>query len=207
MRYDGPGFYGLNPPPWVSGAAQQPAGQWVTSPADKEIYQRIAATNSSTTDPADDTTNYVARSYVRTVALPAISQMFSGGAMSGAVTSTVGAISANVRTSVLSITGRGALSYLAFVKDVTGSASRIEIICDGRNIYNVAGASSPGAGYVMLALGSVIADPAAVGITGIVAVESAAPVQFRRSLQIYVTALSSAAAATSKLGYIVRSEA
>lgn len=190
---------------WASGMTVR-KHQSVISPADGEEYRRITATGGGTTDPADDVTNYVARSYVRTVALPAVSQLFPSGGVSGAISTTVGAISTNVRTSVLNITGRGALSYLGFVKDVTGSGSRVEIICDGRNIYNVAGSSAPSSGYLMLVLGSPIADPAVPGITGLVAVESTAPVQFRRSLQVYVTALSAPAASTSKLGYIIRSE-
>ena len=191
---------------WVSGMTVR-KNEIVKSPADNEDYERITATGAGTTDPADDTTNYVARSYVRTVALPATSQLFPNGAMSGAISTTVGGISTNVRTSVLNITGRGALSYLGFVKDVTGTGSRVEIICDGRNIYNVAGLNNPSSGYLMLVLGSLIADPVVSGITGVVAVETTAPVQFRRSLQIYVTALGSPAASTSKLGYIIRSEA
>ena len=197
---------GLRKRTWASGMTVR-KNEIVKSPADNEDYERITATGAGTTDPADDTTNYVARSYVRTLALPAVSQMFPSGLMLGAITTTVGAISTNVRTSALNITGRGALSYLGFMKDVNGSGSRVEIICDGRNIYNVAGSISSGPGYLMLVLGSPIADPAASGITGLVAVESTAPVQFRRSLQIYVTALGAPAAGTSKLGYIIRSEA
>lgn len=196
----------LNRRTWASGMTVR-KNEIVKSPADNEDYERITATGAGTTDPADDTTNYVARSYVRTVALPAVLQLFPSGDMSGAITTTVGAISTNVRTSVLNITGRGALSYLGFLKDIAGSGSRVEIICDGRNIYNVAGSAAPSSGYLMLALGSPIADPAVSAMTGLAAVESTAPVQFRRSLQIYVTALNTPAASTSKLAYIIRSEA
>ena len=197
---------GLRKRTWASGMTVR-KNEIVKSPADNEDYERITATGAGTTDPADDTTNYVARSYTRTIALPATSQLFPNGLMSGAISTTVGGISTNVRTSVLNITGRGALSYLGFMKDVTGSSARVEIICDGRNIYNVAGSSAPSPGYLILVLGSPIADPAVSGINGLIAVESTAPVQFRRSLQIYVTALGAPAASTSKLGYIIRSEA
>ena len=197
---------GLRKRTWASGMTVR-KNEIVKSPADNEDYERITATGAGTTDPADDTTNYVARSYTRTVALPATSQLFLNGGMSGAITTTVGVISTNVRTNVLNITGRGALSYLGFKKDTTGSNSRVEIICDGRNIYNVAGSSAYSSDYFMLVLGSPIADPIVQGITGLVAVETTAPVQFRRSLQIYVTALDAPAAGTSMLGYIIRSEA
>lgn len=59
---------------WVSGAT---VTQWDyrKSPIDGEVYQRTAATGGGTTDPANDTTNYVAASYVRVSALPSKMQL------------------------------------------------------------------------------------------------------------------------------------
>lgn len=203
MRYDGPGFYGLNPPPWVSGAAQQPAGQWVTSPADKEIYQRIAATNSSTTDPADDVANYVARSYERTVALPALALITP---YSSPVMQTVASpanITAGTRTSVLSITGRGSLYSLQFQKGAAGNL-RIEIFADGRSVYDQTRDAVTGT-YTFVAFG-VISEVSSSGNLSDLLAPSPTPLQFRRSLQVFVTP-SSFATSSAKLAYVVRSEA
>lgn len=201
--YRGSGFYGLNPPLWVSGAAQQPAGQWVTSPADKEIYQRIAATNSSTTDPADDTTNYVARSYERTAALPAISLItpFSTGYMQTVVSPST--ISIGSRTSVLSITGRGWLSSLQFLKGNAGNL-RLEIICDGRTVYDQT-RDMVTTTYSMIAFGT-INEQASSGYLGELLGPAPKPLQFRRSLQVFVTP-SSFATASAKLLYVAGSDA
>jgi len=196
---------GLRKRTWVSGMTVR-KNEIVKSPADNEDYERITATGGGTTDPADDVTNYVSRSYLRTVALPATHLHGTGNGMGGAVVTSVATIAVNTRTSVLSVTGRGALSYLGFVKDVTGSGTRVEIVCDGRNVYNVAGSSSPGTSYGMLAFGLPYYDTSSVISLGI-AVESPTPLVFRRTLQVFVTPLSAGTGASPKLGYIVRSDA
>lgn len=206
MRYDGPGFYGLNPPLWISGAAQQPAGQWVTSPADKEVYQRIAATNSSTTDPADDTTNYLAMGYERTVALPDGGLFAGAGTTSsnigrGATLTSLAAISTSVRTSILSVTGRGCIDYFAFLKAAAGT-TRIEVICDGRTILDQTPTFT--STTVLLALG--VPSP---NSDGSIATSFFAPdpkgVEFRRSLQVYLTNTATASNTSAGIAYHLRS--
>lgn len=101
---------------WSSGV---PIGKYeeVYSPADGEIYQRIAATGTDTTDPADDLVKYVARSYERTDAILGAAMLAAAatGISSfclGATKSIFGALGVGVRTSVLSVTGRGAWTTL-----------------------------------------------------------------------------------------------
>ena len=194
---------GPNPPLWVSGAAQQPAGQWVTSPADKEIYQRIAATNSSTTDPANDVTNYVARSYIRTVALPPLA--YVGSFSTGYFQTTVNPATVPIgsRTSVLSITGRGWLGSLQFQKG-SGGNLRLEIFCDGRSVYDQT-RDMLVAGYSFIAFGT-LNEQASSGYLGEMLAQSPNPLQFRRSLQVFVTP-SSFATSSAKLLYVAGSEA
>lgn len=205
MRYDGPGFYGLNPPLWASGAAQQPAGQWVTSPADKEIYQRIAATNSSTTDPADDVTNYVARSYMRVTSLQK-SRVFAttvgvgASGPAGATAALAGAIAVGARTLALNITGRGSVSYLAAFKDASGSL-RTEILVDGRTLID--DTPSLGTGTGALFLGSPVYDSTTTRDSIYIAGPIPNALQFRRSLQVYLTASSGAGGAFCGVAYVV----
>lgn len=207
MDYKGPGLYGLNPPLWVSGATIA-KGQWVTSPADNEIYQRIAATGGGTTDPADDVTNYVARSYVRTVALPNVNAFNASAAIStstlarGATRISLPAISTGARTSVLSVTGKGNIDYLALNKAASDSML-IEVICDGRTIYS----QDPGLNNVngvALVIG-VFGPNADHSILPSIAVFDRFGVEFRRSLQVFVTPATSALPAGSVMAYHVRS--
>jgi hypothetical protein len=206
-KYVGAGFYGLQPPLWVSGAAQQAAWQWVTSPADKEVYQRNAATTGSTTDPADDVTNYVARSYERTVALQAAALAASGATpgqiATNATKSTFGALAVGTRTSVLSVTGRGALGYLMLWKGATGT-TRVEIEVDGRNVLDQTDTYT--ASVALIALGY-----AATPGDGTNAVRTAVPdpagVHFRRSLQVWVTNTATVSHASAFVAHHLRSVA
>lgn len=207
MDYKGPGLYGLNPPLWVSGAASQPANQWVTSLADKEVYQRIAATNGSTTDPADDTTNYVARSYVRTAALPGGSSVGAGNGgnianiYEGSTRSTITTTTVGTRVNALSISGRGSIDFFAYSKNAGGSA-RVEIIADGRPLLDeTVGTSSVS---TLLYIGGAQYGGASKS-------EQAVPVRdgliFKRSFAVYVTAVTAAAGTGGGIAYIARSEA
>ena len=207
MKYVGAGFYGLQPPLWVSGAAQQAAWQWVTSPADKEVYQRNAATNGSTTDPADDVTNYVARSYERTVALQAAVLVASGSTpgqiTTNAIKSTFGALAVGTRTSVLSVTGRGVLDYLLLWKGATGT-TLVEVEVDGRNVLGQTDTYT--ASVALIALGY----PATPG-DATNAVKTAVPdpsvVHFRRSLQVWVTNTATVSNASAFVAHHLRSVA
>lgn len=207
MRYDGPGFYGLNPPPWVSGAAQQPAGQWVTSPADKEIYQRIAATNSSTTDPADDTTNYVARSYVRTAAIVGGGLISGVGAFTnigfGSTKTNLAAIGVGTRTNILSVTGRGGIDYFAFFKGAAGT-TRIEIIVDGRTVFDQTNTFTTT--NALLALGEIRPDSSGT-FTLYAATFDAQGIKFRRSLEVFLTNTATASTTSAGIAYHLQSEA
>lgn len=203
MRYEGPGFYGLNPPLWVSGATIA-RGQWVTSPADDEIYQRITAAGGGTTDPADDITNYVARSYVRTAALPATAYVGYLTAFHNQVSVSPAEIALNARTLVLSITGRGSLGALQFKKGAGGSL-RIEIICDGRSVYDQT-RSTVATTHSFVAVG-VLSSIESTGCLSEILGPIPEPMQFRRSLQVFVTPTVSSGTSAPTLAYIVRSEA
>lgn len=206
MKYAGPGFYGLQPPPWAA-SVEIAKGQWLTSLADNEIYQRIAATGTDTVDPADDLVKYVARSYERTAALQAASLVASGSTVGNIATnvtkSTFGALSVGARTSVLSVTGRGVLDYLLLWKGATGT-TLVEVEVDGRNVLSQTDTYT--AGVALIALGY----PATPG-DGTNAVRTAVPdpsgVHFRRSLQVWITNTATASNASAFLAHHLRSVA
>lgn len=174
--------------PWVSGAVIKQYA-YVISPADLEIYQRKTATGSGTTDPADDLTNYTAASYERTSALPlrepdvasashAVTAMFQG-----LPSADLGAISANARTLALSIAGRGSLDALAFNLTGQGPTYRVEVIVDGRTVFDMSRLSnaSSGAGWPIVG----VLTGATTGMEFLSPIAGA--VQYRRSLQVYIT--------------------
>lgn len=206
MKYTGPGFYGLQPPPWVSGV-NIPEGQWLTSPADKEIYQRIAATGADTVDPADDVVKYVARSYERTDALPGIGMLAASGSINnvcqGATKSIFGALGVGVRTSVLSVTGRGCFDYLALSKGA-GGTMRIEVIVDGRTVLDRTDTHSTT--QWLLGLGMASGNGGTTNWFTEARFDHAG-VQFRRSLQIYVTNVATDSAASAGIAHHLRSVA
>ena len=124
---------------------------YVISPTDMEIYQRKTATGSGATDPYSDTTNYRCVSFDRATAIVAQPSPVSFG---GGVAISTGlsfsasnpALSAGVRTSLLSVTGKGAALFYAFSRSstVTTSQMRIELIFDGIPIVDVTFAASSG---------------------------------------------------------------
>lgn len=208
MQYAGPGLYGLNPPFWVSGATVA-KGQWVTSSADNEIYQRITATGGGTTDPADDITNYVARSYVRTSGLVPTKQVSAyPGDMStaighlGATKVVVGAITVGARTLALSITGRGVVDYLATAKSNSGTY-RVEVIVDGRTVSDetITAAANKSDIYI----GSPTLGEATYQSQ--FAIRQPDGVVFKRSFAVYLTAVATAAGSGCGVAYSVRSQA
>lgn len=204
MKYLGPGMYGMDAPLWVSGATI-PQWQSVTSPADGEVYRRITATGGGTTDPADDMTNYAAVSYERTAALP--DGTLLGGASGlvntgiGATQAALAAIGVSARTSILSVTGRGCIDYFAFIKAAAGT-TRIEIICDGRTIFDRS------ATYTTTTALLVIGQPGLNGdgtISFYVAGFDPKGVEFRRSLQVYLTNTATASTTSAGIAYHLRS--
>jgi len=197
---------GLRKRTWASGMTVR-KNEIVKSPADNEDYERITATGGGTTDPADDITNYVARSYVRTAALPGggsvgsaiggiIANIYEGSTRSTIATTTVG-----TRVNALSISGRGSIDFFAYSKNAGGSA-RVEIIADGRTLLDETVATSSLS--TLLYIGGAQYGGASKS-------EQALPVRdglvFKRSFAVYVTAVSTAAGTGGGIAYIARGEA
>lgn len=206
MRYVGAGMYGMQAPLWVSGAtiAQY---QLVTSPADKETYQRIASTGSGTTDPADDTTNYVAVSYERLAAIVGGGVINSVGNFTsignGPTTkTTLAAIGVSARTSVLSVSGRGCVDYFAFFKNAAGT-TRVEIIVDGRTLFDQT--DTYGTTNALIAIGMISAGSGANALNE--ARFDPAGVQFRRTLEVYITNTATGSPSSAGIAYHLRSVA
>lgn len=129
---------GMRKRTWASGMTVR-KNEIVKSPADNEDYERITATGGGTTDPADDTTNYVARSYVRTAALAAPRPTnTNSGVVTGLklTTSTLASLALDTRTSFLNITGRGYIGTLAISRGGTTGGLRVEILVDGRAVFD-----------------------------------------------------------------------
>jgi hypothetical protein len=193
---------GLKKRTWVSGMTVK-KNEIVKSPADNEDYERITATGGGTTDPADDITNYVARSYVRTAALPPPPLLgVVGASFYGATTVAHGTLAVGVRTQVLSISGRGVIDYLAAYKGATGTF-RVEVIVDGRTVSDetLTMATANAALY--------IGSPAYYGDTTNflnLAARQHQGLVFKRSFTVYMTAVVTQTT-TAKLAYNVRSEA
>lgn len=174
--------------PWASGAVIKQYA-YVISPADLEIYQRKTATGSGATDPADDLTNYIAASYDRITALPAREPNVSSGShdpsleFQGMPSADVGATSAGTRKLVLSLTGRGSLDALAFSLTNQGLTYRIEVLVDGRTVFDMTRLSgaSTGAGWPVVG----VTTGTGTGLEFMSPINDA--VAFRRSLQVYLT--------------------
>ncbi len=191
---------------WASGMTVR-KHQKVVSPADNEEYRRITATGGGTTDPADDLTNYRAVSYERTDAILGAAMLTAAATgitnfCFGATKSIFGALGVGARTSVLSVTGRGCLDYLVLSKGAAGT-TRIEVIVDGHTKLDRTDTHS--SSTYLLALGM----PSANGGSNsfVEARFDPAGVQFRRSLQIYVTNVTTDSAAAAGIAYHLRSVA
>ena len=177
-------------PLWSSGMT---VAQWqeVRSPLDGEIYRRKTATASSATDPADDLTNYIAVSYVRSTTLPLKQSAWATQASAsstyyaeGIVRTAVGVIANGVRTSILSLTGRGGVGFLGLWQSASGSTFRIEMICDGRTIYDVTSAGVT-AGTITF-LGNTFRVATTTNADGGGLPDNNGP-RFRRSFQVFLT--------------------
>lgn len=186
------GLLSSTPITWVSGMSVTQR-QLVVSPADNEIYIRKTATGSGTTDPADDTTNYNAVSYQRTLALPTIALGDATSAsqyLKSYPRTNVAAISSGVRTSVLSLAGRGVLNVLGYSKSVTSAGTtsmRFELLIDGRTVLDVTLAFVAGTTTQTATLIG-FPDPSNTGGTDYPEYNvTPSPVQFMRSAQLFIT--------------------
>ena len=194
---------GGGPDVWVSGktVAQY---DYVISPADLEIYQRKTATGSGATDPYSDSTNYRPVSFNR---LASITNGWSSGVWTtpgadtqfAGTTSSVPALSAGVRTSVLSATGKGSLDFAAYVKSGSSPTSgtfRIELIVDGRTLFNATFANPSTSNYAVIQGGV----PGGTGVIGAIPMDC----PFSQSMQIYVTSSAGVAANIMRFSYAMR---
>ena len=192
-------------PLWSSGMT---VAQWqeVRSPLDGEVYRRKTATGGGTTDPADDVTNYIAVSYVRSTTLPLRTPAWTTSASGGAeyavgISKTApGVIATGVRTQVLSLTGRGGVGFLGVFSSSNGTVLRAEVICDGRTIYDATTTSQPGNfqartffGYVFPGTPVSTLRQEGYGIS-----DTNGP-RFRRSFQVFLTPTTGTFAAGSAL--------
>ena len=211
-RYNGNGSNstsgGYIAPPWVSGEI---VNKWDArvSQLDGETYQRTAASGSGTTDPADDNTNYVAKSYRRTSSLPNKPGVENNSNSAtqfavNAIKTAINGITAGTRTKILDISGRGTVLFLALMKaDVNGG--RIEVIVDGITIFDNTAATPTGSTANLLIGSPGSGDPG----TGTVrpfayAIPESAGVEFRRTFVVWYTPATTATGANAALAYEVR---
>lgn len=194
MLYAGQQLIGnIRPRLWVSGMT---VAQWeaVLSPADGEIYRRIAATGGGTTDPADDWVNYIAVSFRRPTA---IQNGFSAGGfgtsftnravINAACLSATMALSAGVRTNVLSVTGRGTLRHASWVAGLSvspASSLQYEVVLDDRSVFNAVSGSVSSTGSYVAAAGGISSGGSSAGLY----TPLFADLQFRRNMSLWVTA-------------------
>ncbi|AVS73918.1 hypothetical protein C8240_07595 [Paracidovorax cattleyae] len=188
-----------------SASATIEQGALVISPLDKEVYRRVAATGTSSTDPADDLTNYVAASYTRTTAAPigyTMPQAYPDQ-VRGITKTAQTNIAQATRTQVLSVTGRGQLLHAgAFRSANSGETAglRSEIWTDGRKLIEWE-STAAGPHYV-----TVMGSSFKVGDDVIAA--PGASIVFRRSLVIWITPTYRAwTGSTEYVGYSLRTEA
>ncbi len=188
-----------------SASATIEQGALVISPLDKEVYRRVAATGISSTDPADDLTNYVAASYARTTSLPigyTLPQIYADN-VRGVTRTAQTNIAQGARTQALSVTGRGQLLHVGAWRSANSGETaglRTEIWVDGRKLVEWE-STAAGAHYVT-ALG------ASTKVGDDVIAAPAAPVVFRRSLVIWITPTYRAWTGSAEyVGYSLRTEA
>ena len=178
--------------PWVSGATVKQYA-YVISPTDMEIYQRKTATGSGATDPYSDTTNYRCVSFDRATAIvaqPSPASFGGGGAIANGFSFSAPnpALSAGVRTSLLSVTGKGAALFYAFSRmgTTTTSQMRIELIFDGIPIVDVTFAASSG---TLTGSAVFIGSLSSSNLPAFTL-----PIKFAKSFQVFATAATTQAA-------------
>lgn len=189
-------------PLWSAGATVQ-KWQTVRSPADGELYTRITATGGGTTDPADDLTNYVAASYRRSAVMssfvPRVASTNSSLYGTGA-TRVSPVISAGARTLLVSATGRGNLAFLGGSRATANTSNvRFEVIVDGRTILDTTPAIPPNSSSTLIGLSTIqgTANEA-------YAWADSAPIEFRRSLSVYVTPSIASSGTVDFFAYMLR---
>ena len=193
-------------PLWISGMA---VAQWavVISPLDGEVYRRITATGGGATDPADDTTNYRAVSFgrVSSVSIVTLTSSTPGvvGVFNGVTRVSTGAISVGVRTSILSITGRGRADFLGFFKATSGGGT-LELFIDGRQVTT--GSISDSSIDAALLIGSAAGYYSGSSYYNLYNALPMGGVRFRRSLKVFFTPTTTPAVATTTLMYSVKGE-
>lgn len=189
---------------WVSGSTVK-QWQYVISPLDGELYQRITATGAGTTDPADDITNYAARSYDRVSALPIVNITTSSGGVTnvfnGVTRVSAGVINIGVRASILSITGRGRVGFLGFFKAATGGGT-LELFIDGRQVTS--GSIGVTSADASLLIGSAGGHYNGTSYLNLYNALPMGDVDFRRSLEVFFTPAGNATLAASTLMYSVQ---
>lgn len=193
-------------PLWVSGMT---VTQWavVISPLDGEVYRRITATGGGATDPADDTTNYIAVSFERVSSVPITMHTSSStveNVFNGVKRVLTGAISVGVRKSIMSITGRGRADFLGFFK-ATSSGGTLELFIDGRQVAS--GTISDSSLDAALLIGSAAGFYINTSYYNLYHALPMGGVSFRRSLEVFFTPITSPAVADTTLMYSVKGEA
>ncbi|WP_313082531.1 hypothetical protein [Pulveribacter sp.] len=172
---------------WASGMTVK---QWetVVSALDGEVYRRKTATGAGATDPANDTTNYIAVSYNRVTTVgEGITGAMAPGWTADTIVSTCAtksspAFSSGVRVAVLNISGRGALSFLALRSTASLSANvRMEVYVDARKVFDATTPSTITGSYWPL-VGNL--TPTSTSGDYAFLMDSVA---FRRSVEVYVT--------------------
>lgn len=195
---------GGKPPLWVSRMVVA-KGAFVQSPTDFEIYCRKTATGGGTVDPADDTTNYFALTFERP---GSIVNRWSSGAAADVysytefeTTSSNLTLSAGVRTEILSLTGKGALTTIGLLQQQSQIRTvRLEVVVDGRTIFDATNAyAAAGTTQYVFAIGTPVRDPG--GTTTYTNTVRPQKICFARSAQIWATA----SVATSGSNLVLRS--
>lgn len=154
---------------WVSGAVIKQYA-YVISPTSLEVYQRKTATGSGTTDPYSDTTNYRPASFRPWSSItPSGATISNNGSMTSEFANvaahTTPALSANVRTSVLSLSGRGALRFIGFACATSIASLRVEIVIDGVTVFDNTYTSLIGSSRA-IQIGNLVAITAAPTLIG-----------------------------------------
>ena len=191
-------FAGGGAKPWVSGMT---VAQWqdVISPADGETYRRKTATGNGTTDPSDDRTNYRPVSFDRVVSQPRRTTTFMGRYLDqmGTTITSLPELAVDVRTSILSVSGKGEVNFLAVQNTnyTHKGTQRLEVVVDGVTIFDASGSLGAATSTGLVAIGGFAPIENVVTPLGNEVFDK---VRFSKSLQVFLTA-SGAAVPT---GYI-----
>ena len=185
-------FLNSGPLVWFSGMT---VNQWqdVISPADGETYRRKTATGSGTTDPSDDRTNYRPVSFDRVVSQSRNTGTFDGAYLNrmGTTSASVPGMAVGVRTSLLSVSGKGEVNFLgvqngAYTYEGT---QRLEVVVDGVTIFDASVSLGVAAYTNLVAIGGFAPIEATASPNGNEVFDK---VRFSKSLQVFLTASGTA---------------